>query len=115
MSATQMNVRIDSSLKNAGDAVLAAYGFTASQAIRALWEYLTTQEALPPALVKMILQEQSQDVPDQNQKKDIRNEGANLLAGFYDKVGIAPHDFSEISYEELRELAAQEQREKWGW
>lgn len=52
MPATQMNVRIDSSLKNAGDAVLSAHGFTASQAIRALWEYLITQEALPPALEK---------------------------------------------------------------
>lgn len=115
MPATQMNVRIDSSLKNAGDAVLSAHGFTASQAIRALWEYLITQEALPPALVKMILQEQSQDVPDQNQKKDIRNEGADLLAEFYDKAGIMSQGFSEVSYDELRELAAQEQREKWGW
>lgn len=63
----------------------------------------------------MIQQEQSQDVLNQDHTKDIRNEGADLLAEFYDKAGIVSQGFSEVSYDELRELAAQEQREKWGW
>ena len=115
MAATQMNIRIDASLKKTGDAALLAQGYTASQAIRALWEYLTTQKTLPPALEKLIHQEQIQDASQQTNARDIRNEGASLLASFYEQIGITPQESFSISYEELRELAAQEQREKWGW
>lgn len=36
---TQMNTRIDASLKEAGDAVLARLGYTPSQAVRGLWMF----------------------------------------------------------------------------
>lgn len=37
-SSTQINIRMDRSLKEAGDAALAQIGLNPSQAVRALWE-----------------------------------------------------------------------------
>ena len=52
MAATQMNIRMDAALKESGNAALARLGYTPSQAVRALWEVITVQGALPPALVR---------------------------------------------------------------
>lgn len=43
----QLNTRIDASLKQSGDAVLARNGFSASEAVRALWEYVAQNQAVP--------------------------------------------------------------------
>lgn len=48
--STQMNTRIDAALKAQGDAVLARYGLTPSQAVRSLWTYLFTHNDLPDYL-----------------------------------------------------------------
>ena len=37
-ASSQLNVRIDSDLKRAGDAVFTSIGLSPSQAVRALWE-----------------------------------------------------------------------------
>lgn len=37
---TQMNTRIDASLKEAGDAVLARMGYSPSAAVRGLWQFV---------------------------------------------------------------------------
>ena len=37
--STQMNIRIDASLKKHGDDALSSIGFTPTQAVRALWEH----------------------------------------------------------------------------
>lgn len=47
MAATQVNIRMDDSLKQAGDEVLERYGFSATQAIRALWEYVAHSGEVP--------------------------------------------------------------------
>lgn len=44
---TQMNVRIDSTLKQQGDRVLQQQGFTPSQATRRLWEYVVEHNGIP--------------------------------------------------------------------
>lgn len=47
MAAMQVNIRMDDSLKQAGDEVLERYGFSATQAIRALWEYVAHSGEVP--------------------------------------------------------------------
>jgi len=47
---SQMNVRIAREQKLAGDAVLARYGITPSEAVRALWSYLAQTGELPDFL-----------------------------------------------------------------
>ena len=39
MSVTQMNIRIDSTVKSEGDLALAQAGYTPTQAVRLLWEF----------------------------------------------------------------------------
>ncbi len=43
----QMNVRIDSTLKQQGDRILQQQGFTPSQATRRLWEYVVEHNGVP--------------------------------------------------------------------
>ena len=47
MAATQVNIRMDDALKQAGDEVLGRYGFSATQAIRALWEHVAHSGEVP--------------------------------------------------------------------
>lgn len=41
---TQMNTRIDASLKEAGDAVLARLGYSPSAAVRGLWQFVVDHQ-----------------------------------------------------------------------
>ena len=43
----QMNVRIDSALKQRGDRILQQQGLTPSQAVRRLWEYVVEHGGVP--------------------------------------------------------------------
>ena len=45
---------------------------------------------------------------------DRASEGASIVSSFYQKVGIEEPVGGDIDYDELRELAAAEQLEKWG-
>lgn len=47
MPTVQMNTRLDSAMKAAGDAVLRRNGYSPSAATQALWGYLATHQQLP--------------------------------------------------------------------
>lgn len=113
MSAVQMNVRMDSALKASGNAALAELGFTPSQAVRALWEFITLQGTLPPALMHLLRDSQAGSAADDGTRGNI-SEGAALISSFYTKIGIDEPMYDIIDYDELRELSAAEQLEKWG-
>ena len=46
----QINIRMDPTLKTSGDAVLSRLGVTPSDAVRALYEYLASEQDLPEGL-----------------------------------------------------------------
>lgn len=54
MAASQMNIRMDNMLKQSGNAALSSLGITPSQAVRALWEFLTIQQTLPSELLRLL-------------------------------------------------------------
>ena len=109
MSLAQINVRMDPSLKEAGSSVITRLGYTPTQAIRALWEYAAVQGTLPGALVQILRSEKGSRSSDEGQP-----DGTALVAPFYERLGIPVPTEGTTSYEELRELAASEQLEKWG-
>lgn len=113
MDAAQLNVRMDRSLKLAGDAVLAAVGSTPSRAVRALWEYLATQARLPSALEHTLMQEDI-DAGTAAVVADVRDAGANLVAGFYERVGVSEPARPAPDYEALRDDWARERLDEWG-
>ena len=113
MSAVQMNIRMDSALKASGNAVIAELGYTPSQVVRALWEFATVQGTLPPALTHLLRDDRDANATDGG-APDRAPEGAALVSSFYRQVGIEEPADGPIDYDELRQLAAAEQLEKWG-
>lgn len=113
MSAVQMNIRMDYALKASGNAIIAELGYTPSQVVRALWEYATVQGTLPPALTHLLRADQDAGATDSG-TPDRASEGVSIVSSFYQKVGIEEPVGGNIDYDELRELAAAEQLEKWG-
>ena len=102
MEVAQLNVRIDARVKREGDAVLARLGVSATEAIRALWAYLATAQALP-----VFMKAQDEAPPEMAQTSDIGERGAGLALALARNSGLA-HGADQVSYDELRDLAFQE-------
>lgn len=113
MSTAQMNIRLDSALKASGNAVIAELGYTPSQVVRALWEFATVQGTLPPALMHLLRGNQTAASLSEGEPGR-ESEGAAIVSSFYQKIGIEEPVNGTVDYDELRELAAAEQLEKWG-
>lgn len=114
MAASQMNIRMESSLKGAGNAALEQLGFTPSQVVRAVWEYVAVQGSLPSPIMR-ILQGQGADAgASPASGEDARIDGSQIVSAFYQRTGIPEPTQGSVDYEKLRELAAVEQLEGWG-
>ena len=111
MAAAQMNIRMDAALKESGNAALARLGYTPSQAVRALWEVITVQGALPPALVRAL--NSNGDMPSRPTEMESTS-GAGIVSSFYRRLGIDEPSSTPVDYAELREMAADEQLASWG-
>ena len=83
-----LNVRMDTSLKHRGDAVLRERGIGTSEAVRALWQHLATSHEIPDFLEKA----------DSRQQKQIKKAALLSLAG------VAEGRLSDASDEELEAL-----------
>lgn len=114
MVAAQMNIRMDASLKSSGNAAIAKLGFTPSQVVRALWEYIVVQGTLPTALASSLQAAKSEQAVSDESNTGQPDEGAALVSTFYQITGIEEPARGGIDYNELRELAAANQLEKWG-
>lgn len=114
MAAAQMNIRMDASLKSSGNAAIAKLGFTPSQVVRALWEYIVVQGALPTALASSLRPAGSEQAVSSGSDAGQSDEGAALVSTFYQTIGIEEPSNGVVDYDELRGLAAAEQLEKWG-
>ncbi len=125
MAATmtvQVNARIDAELKREGDAALAAAGLTPTQAVRALWELATHLKESPGQLRAALLpderqREQAARDKEIQRKLKLVKEGASLMERSYRSNGLPwPPPTSELSYDELKELAYRERSgEEMGW
>lgn len=113
MEVTQMNVRMDRSVKRAGDAVLATLGCTPSQAVRALWGYLVSHAALPAELDHLLRQGALDEGADEP-ARDVRLDGERMVAEFYERIGAVEPSWPAPSYEAMREEWATERLAEWG-
>ena len=87
---------------------------TPSQAVRALWEVITVQGALPPALVRAL--NSNGDLPSRQEDPTEMEStsGAEIVSSFYRRLGIDEPSSTPVDYAELREMAADEQLASWG-
>lgn len=110
--SVQMNVRLDSQLKEAGDAVLARIGMTPSQAVRELWQYLIENGHMPVA--KRNNDEASSD--DMRSKASLPHlsEGAALVSSYYERFSIPrPSPDEAFDYDELYDQMMSERFSNW--
>ncbi len=114
MAAVQMNVRMDALLKSSGDAVASRCGWTPTQLVRALWEYLMVHGAPPAALRQSLEQGKFDEAYASSQACAQPLEGHELVDSFYERFGYPAPKAERIDYEALKEAAAREQYEDWG-
>lgn len=104
-SSVQMNTRLDKSLKETGDAVLRRLGYSPSQAVRTLWEFLAAHQSEPSAVREFMepyVQEGSADAAERRKAatREIRSRYQQLVQ----LAGIDPDAMgnAEPTYEDLR-------------
>lgn len=128
---SQVNARLDADLKEAGDRALAAAGYTATRAIRALWKRAAELIDDPKAIQELL---EPDEVADQEaasakmvrpplgeewvRKLQLAEEGAHIYENALLELGIDIHDPSfepdTRSYEELRDEILQERLQERG-
>lgn len=108
----QVNARMDSDLKRAGDAALAKAGWTPTQAVRALWSFAAKHADDPEKIASAFTSDgvaESVDVERAErikQRRKLAARGPKLMEEAYRSVGMPwPPDSSPLSHEELKEAA----------
>ena len=116
LSATQMNVRIDASLKEAGDDALSSIGFTPTQAVRALWEKAAKRgEHLQD--VHRLLSDSAQGEKHESSKTAALEAGRRIIPDALEALGISEETIAsvELDYDVLKEEAMLERAQLKGW
>lgn len=110
--SVQMNVRLDSQLKEAGDAVLARIGMTPSQAVRELWQYLIENGHMPAK--KNNDEALSDDIRSKARLPHVSEGGAALVSSFYERFSIQrPSTDEAFDYDELYDQMMSERFGDW--
>lgn len=109
MPTVQLNVRIDSREKLAGDAVLERFGVPAAQVIRETWRYMAEHQKLPPFMSA----KNAAHADEASELRDRIDTGAGMALRLARETGIRA-DFDAMTYEQLRETAYEEMLEERG-
>ena len=114
-TVTQMNVRIEASLKTAGDEALSSIGFSPTQAVRALWER-AAQRGEQLEAVKRFLDGEATEA-SRNPKLDVLEAGWRIVPEGLAALGISDSSFAEATYDydSLYEEAMMERARQKGW
>lgn len=112
---TQMNVRIDASLKTAGDEALSSIGYSPTQAVRTLWER-AAQRGEQLEAVKRFLADDANSAP-RNPKLEALEAGWQIIPEGLAALGIPNDSFANASTDisALYEAALIERAQQKGW
>lgn len=109
MPTAQLNARLDEAVKREGDATLARYGISATEAIRSLWSYLGSTQELPDFLSPATSgAERPGRSPHVTRDEAHAAQGAGLAVRLAQDKGLATSGIGQVSYEQLRALALDE-------
>lgn len=113
---TQMNTRIDSDLKEAGDAVLARLGYTPSAAIRGFWQYAVDHQDDAASIRSIVDPDAASALSDEAARKlSATAELRFLYAHTAELLGIADAPTGELSsWDELRDAWYDERLDRVG-
>ena len=114
----QINVRIDWSLKHAGDEVLAAAGLSPTQAIRRLWEVAAGFRTDPQRLRTLLFPDESSATDSERaeraRRQEVARNGAHAVEDGLAALGITLANTTPLSDDELREQGYIERMEERG-
>lgn len=114
MPVAQINARIDAIVKREGDATLSRFGVGATEAIRALWDYLASAQTLPSYMMQDKRHvEHPSTLPRGGEgtgrlSSEVAERGAGLAIRLASERGLVVSQQLDIPYEDLRELAFDE-------
>lgn len=102
---TQMNTRIDATLKEAGDAVLTRLGYSPSAAVRGLWQFVVDHQDDAASVREVIEPGAAGVLSDESARKASAIAGLrSLYAQTARELGIPGNDGADIpSWDDLRE------------
>ena len=102
---TQMNTRMDATLKEAGDAVLARLGYTPSAAVRGLWRFVVTHQDDAAAVRGVIEPDAASALSDEATRKVSAILGLrSLYAQKAQELGISGNGAVDLpSWDDLRD------------
>ena len=102
---TQMNTRIEVSLKEAGDAVLARLGYSPSAAVRGLWRFVVDHQDDAASVRKVIAPDAVTSLSDEAARKTSAITGLrSLYAQTAQELGILENGGVGLpSWDDLRE------------
>ncbi len=113
MTATQMNMRIDSHLKAAGDLSIRESGSTPTKIVHAVWGYAARNRHKPQAMRDLLafLADEDEGAPlaaelgshDAIEEQVMR--GPLLVSGYLSGLGIEPSAIPATTYDEVKEAA----------
>ena len=116
MAATQMNIRIDSTLKSAGDLAIREGGSSPSEVVREVWGYATRNRHKPQAIRRLLEflndakpscgGEAAESPVDEIEEQVLR--GPRLIEEYCQRMGVSPSALEPTSYEELKGAAFDE-------
>lgn len=111
---TQMNTRIDASLKEAGDAVLARLGYSPSAAVRGLWKFVVDHQDDAASVCEVIEPGAAGALSDEAARKASAIAGLrSLYAQTANELGIPGNGETDLpSWDDLREDWYDERLEK---
>lgn len=110
MTTTQMNIRIDATLKTAGDLAIREGGSTPSEVIREAWGYAARNRHKPQAIRRLLDflgdanppcgASASESPIDEIEEQVLR--GPRLIEEYYRQMGIPLSALKPTSYEDLK-------------
>ena len=110
MAAVQMNMRIDATLKAAGDLAIREGGSSPTRIVRSVWEYAARNRHKPQAVQELLdFLEGTPTCEASRVTEDVIIEqvmrGPHIIEEFYRERGIDPSAAPETSYEDLKAAA----------
>lgn len=123
LAEAQINVRIDRTLKEKGDAALAHAGFTPSQAVRMLWTMAAQREEEPEMIAGFFEPEDAAESMaarkmELERRRAVAERAPRIIADALASQGTEAlaKSFAESSYDDLKRGAYEEEYGiGWGW
>ncbi len=115
MDATQMNLRIDSQVKERGDAVLMEAGYSPTQAVRAIWTFAAAHAHEPQVVRDLLHQAEIEHDPEREARIEAKRAALRRLDDLRSQLEavIGPSKGEYAEHLSDKELLREAMVERW--